>query len=72
MMNEKRKMEKKGKIYKKQHALSNEDFDWKKLLNDRSLAKQHIIVLDKYIEKHSLFPVRKKRKPQKVIAIIVH
>ena len=45
MMNEKRKMEKKGKNLQ-ENRMSYEDFDWTKMLNDRTLAKQRVFVLE--------------------------
>ena len=71
MMNEKRKTETREKNLQ-ENSMSFEDFDWQKMVNEGTLAKQRVWVLDKYIEKHHLSPVRDKNKPEKVIAIIHH
>lgn len=42
------------------------------MLNDGTLAKQRVPVLNKYIEKHNLFAVKTKKKSQKVQAIVDH
>ena len=42
------------------------------MLNDGTLAKQRVPILDKYIQKHNLLAVKRKNKPQKVNAIINH
>ena len=71
MMSEKRKMEKKNKNLK-ENTMSYEEFDWMKMLNSGTLAKQRVCVLDKYIDKHNLLAVKGKNKPQKVNAIMDH
>ena len=52
--------------------MSYEDFDWQKMVNEGTLEKQRVCVLDKNIEKHHLSTVRNKNKPEKVSAIIHH
>ena len=42
------------------------------MLNDGTLAKQRVHILDKYIQKHNLLAVKRKNQPQKVNAIINH
>lgn len=71
MMSEKRKTEKKKKNLK-ENAMSYEEFDWNEMLNDGTLAKQRVPILDKYIEKHNLLAVKSGKKSQKVNAIIDH
>ena len=71
MMSGKRKMEKKNKNLK-ENTMSYEEFDWMKMLNSGTLAKQRVCVLDKYIDKHNLLAVKGKNKPQKVNAIMDH
>ena len=71
MMNNKRKTEKKTENAK-ENTMSYEEFDWNKTLNDGTLAKQRVPVLNKYIEKHNLFAVKTKKKSQKVQAIVDH
>ena len=71
MMSEKRKTEEKKKNLK-ENAMSYEEFDWNEMLNDGTLAKQCVPILDKHIEKHNLLAVKSGKKPQKVNAIIDH
>ena len=53
MMNEKRNTETRGR-HLQENSLSYEDFDWQKMVNEGTLEKQRVCVLDKYIEKHHL------------------
>ena len=55
MMSEKRNTEKKKKEKLKENTMFYEEFDWKEMLNDRTLAKQCVPILDKDIQKHN-FP----------------
>ena len=52
--------------------MSYEEFDWNEMLNDGTLAKQRVPILEKYIEKHNLLAVKSGKKSQKVNAIIDH
>ena len=52
--------------------MSYEEFDWNEMLNDGTLAKQRVPILDKYIKKHNLLAVKRGKKSQKVNAIIDH
>ena len=71
MMNERKKNETRGRNLQ-ENSMSYEDFDWQKMVNEGTLEKQRVCVLDKYIEKHHLSAVRNKNKPEKVSAIIHH
>ena len=68
MKNEKQKRKKKLK----ENAMSYEEFDWNEMLNDGTLAKQRVPILEKYIKKHNLLAVKSGKKSQKVNAIIDH
>ncbi|CAB3986840.1 RNA-directed DNA polymerase from transposon X-element [Paramuricea clavata] len=61
MMNDKRKTETRDKNLQ-ENNMSCEDFDWQKMFNEGTLAKQHVCILDKYIEKYNLSAVRNKKK----------
>ena len=71
MMNERKKNETRGRNLQ-ENSMSYEDFDWQKMINEGTLEKQRVCVLDKYIEKHHLSAVRNKNKPEKVSASIHH
>ena len=49
-MNEKRKTETRGRNLQ-ENSMSYEDFDWQKMVNEGTLEKQRVCVLDKPIEK---------------------
>ena len=71
MMNDKRKTETRDKNLQ-ENNMSCEDFDWQKMFNEGTLAKQRVCILDKYIEKYNLSAVRNKKKTEKVSAIVHH
>ena len=71
MMSEKRKVEKQTKNAQ-ENRKSCEDFDWQKMLEDGTLKKQRVTILDKYIEYYQLSSVLNKNKPEKLKAIIQH
>ena len=61
MMNEKSKTETRGRNLQ-ENSMSYEDFDWQKMINEGTLEKQRVCVLDKYIEKHHLSTVTKQEQ----------
>ncbi len=71
MMSEKRKVEKQTKNAQ-ENRKSCEDFDWQKMLEDGTLKKQRVTILDKYIEYYQSSSVLNKNKPEKLKAIIQH
>ncbi|EDO30504.1 predicted protein [Nematostella vectensis] len=52
--------------------MSFDDFDWNKMLDDGTLEKQRVAILDKCIDHYQLLSVRNKNKPEKLRAIIKH
>ena len=71
MMSEKRKHEKQTKK-QQEDEMSCDDFDWYKMLDDGTLEKQRVAILDKYIYHYQLLSVRNKNKPEKLRSIIKH
>ena len=71
MMSGKRKQEKQTKNQQEDRMLCD-DFDWYKMLDDRTLEKQRVAILNKYIDHYQLPLVWNKNKPEKLRAIIKH
>ena len=71
MMSGKRKQEKQTKNQQEARRPCD-DFDWYKMLADGTLEKQHVAILNKYIDHYQLLLVRDKNKPEKLRAIFKH
>ena len=71
MMSGKRKQEKQTKN-QQEDRMSCDDFDWYKMLDDGTLEKQRVAILNKYIDHYQLPLVRNKNKPEKSRAITKH
>ena len=71
MMSGKRKQEKQTKN-QQEDRMSCDDFDWYKMLDDGTLKKQRVALVNKYTDHYQLPLVRDKNKPEKLRAIIKH
>ena len=71
MMSVKREQEKQTKN-QQEDRIPCDDFDWYKMLDDATLKKQRVAILNKYIDHYQLPLVRNKNKPEKLRAIIKH
>ena len=71
MISVKREQEKQTKN-QQEDRIPCDDFDWYKMLDDATLKKQRVAILNKYIDHYQLPLVRNKNKPEKLRAIIKH
>ena len=71
MMSGKQKQEKQTKN-QQEDRIPCDDFEWYKMLDDGTLKKQHVAILNKYTDHYQLPLVRDKNKPEKLRAIIKH
>ena len=71
MMSGKQKQEKQTKN-QQEDRIPCDDFDWYKMLDDGTLKKQRVAILNKYTDHYQLPLVRDKNKPEKLRAIIKH
>ena len=71
MMSGKQKQEKQTKN-QQEDRIPCDDFEWYKMLDDGTLKKQRVAILNKYTDHYQLPLVRDKSKPEKLRAIIKH